>query len=299
MRLTNECNFFSQPHSIFIPQHESVMKIKNKYSFKDGNQIWRILLSTTEKVIVETRDTNKKEAFYNCLDLNTGKKIFKGLQLDEKYWIGVETIYKDIIFFHKYTKPDMPGHQQVIAFDINTQKVLWTNEDYSFLFVVDDKVFCFVQQFEGRKYFTLDLMTGELIKELDITEEEIIRLNDIYENEKKYSNYIFPERFDSQTVDNPKVASLIEQHTKEVEIVGDIEYAFSKDALIFNLHHKIIGDSLMNKLFTYDLSSGKKIYEEILDADANGFVPDSFFIYKNLLFILKEKSVLLVCEIIN
>ena len=92
---------------------------------------------------------------------------------------------------------------------------------------------------------------------------------------------------------------MIEQHTKEVEIVGDIEYAFSKDALIFNLHHKIIGDSLMNKLFTYDLSSGKKIYEEILDADANGFVPDSFFIYKNLLFILKEKSVLLVCEIIN
>ena len=51
--------------------------------------------------------------------------------------------------------------------------------------------------------------------------------------------------------------------------------------------------------FVYDLNSGKKIYDEILDAAANGYVPDSFFIYKELLFILKEKSVLIVCEIIN
>ncbi|HUX92187.1 MAG TPA: DUF4905 domain-containing protein, partial [Ignavibacteriaceae bacterium] len=93
------------------------MKIKKEYEYSNRRQIWRLIPTDSGKIIIEDRNVETKEAFFNCLDIYTGKKKFSNLQLDEKYWIGIETIYKDIIFFHKYLKPDMPGHIGIIAYD--------------------------------------------------------------------------------------------------------------------------------------------------------------------------------------
>src|SRR4030042_2793115 len=153
------------------------MKIKKRYSFKDENQIWRVLLSDSDKLIIETRDTDMKQAYFNCLDFFSGRSIFKGYQLDEKYWIGIEALYRDVIFFHKFVKPNMPEHKQIIAFDIKMQNVLWQNDDYRFLFVLEDRIYCFTRQFDEKNYFVLDYVTGRLIKEENVDEQEINRLN--------------------------------------------------------------------------------------------------------------------------
>ena len=76
-------------------------KISKTYSFTNKKQIWRLLLTKSDKLIIETRDTENKEVFFTCLDAFTGEPVFKNLQMDEKFWIGIETTYKDIIFFHK------------------------------------------------------------------------------------------------------------------------------------------------------------------------------------------------------
>ena len=55
----------------------------------------------------------------------------------------------------------------------------------------------------------------------------------------------------------------------------------------------------MNKFYVFDMNNRKEIFTEILNADVNAYVPDSFFVYKNLILLLKEKSKLIVCEIIK
>ncbi len=142
------------------------MKIKKKYSYTNNRQIWRLLPTSTGKLIIEDRDTQNKEVFFNCLEINSGKKIFANLQLEEKFWIGIETIFEDIIIFHKFAKPDMPGHSSIIAFDINSQKVIWQNEDLTFLFVHDQNIFVYKQRFEDRLYFSLNISSGEIIEEI-------------------------------------------------------------------------------------------------------------------------------------
>jgi hypothetical protein len=137
------------------------MNIKKLYSYSNKKQIWRLLPTDTNKLIIEERDLDKKQVFFNCLQSDTGIKIFKNFQLDEKFWIGIETIYKDVIFFHKFTKPDMPAHKGIIVFDINNQKILWQNDELNFLFVSDDKLFCFQQNFENQNYSSLDFKTGK------------------------------------------------------------------------------------------------------------------------------------------
>ena len=98
------------------------MDIKRIYSFSNNRQIWRLIPTATEKLIIEERDTENKEVFFNCLEISSGVKIFSELQLEEKFWVGIEAVNNDIIYFHKFVKPDMPRHQGIIAFDIEIKK---------------------------------------------------------------------------------------------------------------------------------------------------------------------------------
>ena len=112
------------------------MKIKKKYTHDNGRPIWRIIPTETGKLIIEEREKDNKQVYFNCLEIESGKKIFKNFQLEEKFWIGIEAVYNDVIYFHKFVKPDMPQHVGIIALDLGGKKILWENFSNSFLFMI-------------------------------------------------------------------------------------------------------------------------------------------------------------------
>jgi hypothetical protein len=138
------------------------MKIKKEYTFTNKQQIWRLLPTTTNKLLIEERDPEFKEVFFSCIDIKTGRKFFNKQMIEEKFWIGVEKVYKDLIFFHKFKKPDMPGKKGIIAFDILKKEILWKNEDLIFLFAYDMMKFFLLKKSlleeSNRKYFKLDYL---------------------------------------------------------------------------------------------------------------------------------------------
>ena len=274
------------------------MKIQNLYTFKNNKQIWRLLLTSSDKLLIETRDTENKEVHFSCLDAFTGKPVFENLQIEEKFWIGVETTYKDLIFFHKFAKPDMPGHKEIIAFDINTQKVLWKTDEYAFLFIYNERVYCFKQLFEGQKFFALDYKTGKLVEELKSDYERIDDLSSKSEIENHYDDYLFPIKYSDELAESEDVQNIIKEKTIGTQITGDIEYNIYENILLMNFYNKVFEGSLINKFFAVHVESKKELLNIVLNSDANAFVPDSFFIYKNLLFLLKGKKEVLVCSII-
>lgn len=273
------------------------MKIKKQYTFKNGRQIWRLLLTSSDKLLIETRDTENKEVQFSCLDAFTGKPVFENLQLEEKFWIGIETTYKDIIFFHKFAKPDMPGHKEIIAFDINTQKVLWQTNEYAFLFIYNNRVYCFKQMFEGQKFFGLDYKTGELVEELESDYEEIDNLSSQSELENHYDDYLFPIQYSEEYIESENVRTIIAEKVKDADISGDIEYNTYEEILLANYHSKKSDGILTNNFFATDIDNKKELFNIVLNSDANAYVPDSFFVFKNLLFLLKGKNEVLVCSI--
>ena len=273
------------------------MKIENLYTFKNEKQIWRLLLTTSDKLLIETRDTDNKEVFFSCLDANTGKPIFENFQLDEIFWIGIETTYKEVIFFHKFAKPDMPGHKEIIALDLNTQKILWQTDEYAFLFIYDEKVYSFKQLFEGQKFFSLNYKTGELIEELESDYSRIDDLSGKSEIENHYDDYIFPLKYSDEFIDNEEIRNIINEKTSGAKVTGDVEYNIYENLLLMNFHNKVLEGTLENKFWAVDIKSKNELFEVILNSDANAFVPDSFFIYKNLLFLLKGKKEVVVCRI--
>lgn len=273
------------------------MKIKKKYSFKDGHQIWRLLVTDTEKLLIESRNTDQKEAFFTCLDLFSGEAIFTDHQFSEKYWLGIETINKDKIFIHTFAKPDMPGHRGLTVFDLNSQKVVWENKEYAFLFIFEEKVYTYQERFEGRRFFTLDINTGEFIEDIGENSDEINLLREKVESEKDYSNYLFPEPFLNVNLDS-NVSEIINNTTGKLELVGYVEYTIFDKLLLLSYHIRSSDKNISNTFVAFNIDKKKKIFSKVLNKKVNAFAPDSFFVYRDLLLIVKEKTEVEVYKLI-
>ena len=267
-------------------------KIKKEFSFTTDRQIWRLIPTNTNKLIVEDRDKNTKEAFFNCLDICNSKIIFKNFQIEDNFWIGIETVYNDIIFFHKYLKPDMPMHSGLIAYDINSKKVIWKNDEYNFLFINDSKVYTFKNKFEGREYVVLDFKTGDILEKHEDDSEKINILREYELSKNNFKEYLFP-----QTVDLSGSYSFIDILNElriEKVITGKIDFIEHKDLLFISFHEILSNGKLKNIFRAVEISSKKIILEEILDNETKLFIPESFFVRNNLVFLIKEKVKLII-----
>lgn len=273
------------------------MKIKKLYTYKSEQQIWRILLTDFNWFVVETRDVDSREVFFNCVDIETGKPLFKDFQFDEKSWIGIETIHKDVIFFHKYGKPDMPRHKEIICFEMSTQKILWRNEFLTYLFVYNNQVVASVENFEGMHFYALDYRTGEVVADYGENALQINQLRNLADEEKDYSLYKFPDRLTKDLIRQIEGDTVIKDVVLNLDISGDVEYTSYNDLFLMNYHRRIKGGILKNQFTAIDLEKNKIIFEEILNPETEKIIPDCFFVYSNILFLLKEKNQIIICRI--
>ncbi len=273
------------------------MKIQKEYSFFNGRQIWRLIPTESAKIIIEERNVETKEVFFNCLDINTGENILSNLQLEEKFWIGIETVYKDIIYFHKYIKPDMPRHKGITAYDMITKKVLWNNEDYTFLFVSQNKLYTYQELFEGRQFYSIDYRNGNVVEDL---KEDAAKINELREEtiqQQNYEGYYFTEYFDRNLEADADVLNLVEEIKSHYVITGKIEFIKINNLLLLSFYEISDGGYFDNIFLAIDISNKKIILEEKLNTHVKAFIPDSFFVKDNLIFLLKEKEKLDVCSI--
>jgi hypothetical protein len=271
------------------------MKLKKLYKYDNGKQIWRILPTTNKKIVVEERDTKTKEVFFSCLDIESGKKILNAYQLEEKNWIGIETVYNDLIFFHKYAKPDMPMHKGIFAFDIFSKSILWQNDNYVFAFVYEDKVYCYQQRFENRIFFSLDYLTGNIIQDFGNDVSMLNQLKEKIDEEFWQQNYLFPEHFnrnDSITEDHQKyILKVLDENVVKGEV------SFMKIKNLFCLIIMKYQNKYFNIFFSIDLKN-KILLKESLDKNLVNLMPESFFVKDNFLFLIVDKTKLFVYQII-
>lgn len=272
--------------------------LKKNYSFKTNRTIWRIIPAESNLLVIEERDTNSREVFFNVLTLDEGKIILNGFQLEEKYWVGIESVYKDIIFFHKFKKPDLPGHRGIYAFDIQKKKIIWQNDDLLFSFVKDEMVYAYQQTFDGRKYFIIKVFTGEVIREFENDFSDLNRLREDAAMSNFANTFLFPQSYKGE-FDNSNFENLINHLTSEFKVEGTVNWLSKEDLVMFNYHEQNSHGTFNNYFKVYNSDKSKYILKETLNAKSKNLVPDSFFVIGNLLFLLIEKNRLVVYEIMQ
>jgi hypothetical protein len=273
------------------------MKLKKLYKHHNGKQIWRILPTANNKIVLEERDAKTKEVFFSCLEIESGRKLFSELQLEEKNWIGIESIYNDLIYFHVYRKPDMPAHKSIIAFDIPSQTILWQNENYVFSFVYSDKVFCYQQRFESRVFFALDYLTGTVVEDFGIDVTVINQIREKADEEFWKQNYLFPENFIRTKTGDEEYQKFLQQILLNNVVKGEVSYLKIIDLLLFHYHEISKTNTLNNIFVAVDLSKNKILLKETLDKNLVNLMPESFFVKDNFLFLIVDKTKLFVYKI--
>jgi len=275
------------------------MKLKKNYRFDNKRQIWRIIPTKAGKLIIEEREHEIKQAYFHCLTLDSGKKILSNFQLDDKFWVGVEAVHDDIIFFHKFAKPDMPKHRGIFAFDLAKKEIIWQNPELIFLFLLNGKLYAYKEKFEGRNYYSIDTISGEIIEEIGEDSASINNLRNQSRIEENDSGYLFPEIFEVDSAADIRVNNVINFLKNHLVISGKIEFILKKELMMISFH-EVNSKGTFNNLFkAVDLSTGKYILEEVINKETNLFLTDSFFVKDNLLFLLYGKTRLEVYKIIN
>ena len=272
--------------------------IKKQYSFTNNRIIWRLIPSESGYLVIEERDLNTREVFFNCLKTTDGKILFKNFQLDEKYWIGIESVHRNTIFFHKFRKPDMPGHIGIYAFDLLSKKLTWQNDDLIFLLAKDDKVFTYQATFEGRQYYLLDSLTGKIIKDLGSEFNEIKKLREESIQNDFVNSFLFPKTF-SPNEANSDIVAIFNKLSADRKISGIINWLKLNDFLMFNYHEENNNGTFNNYFKIFDSVKNKIVLNETLNSKSKKMIFESFFIIGDLLFLLVEKQRLVVYRIMQ
>lgn len=275
------------------------MKLKKKYRFDNKRQIWRIIPTNSGKLVIEEREPEQKQVYFHCIELTSGKKILQDFQLDDKFWVGIESVKDDYIYFHKFAKPDMPKHKGIFAFDIKTKKIFWENSNLTFQFMFRDKMYAYVEEFGGKKFFALNLQDGTVEDELGDNPLLINELRDQSIADNIPAGYLFPEVFSSDSLIENNTFDLISSLKTDFMISGQIEYLL-KNGLLMMSFHTVNEKGKLNNIFkAVDLSGRKYILEEVLNKDTSLFFTDSFFVKDDFLFLLFGKTRLEVYNIIS
>jgi hypothetical protein len=282
------------------------MKLKKNYRFDNKRQIWRIIPTKAGKLIIEEREPEKKQAYFHCLALDSGKKILKNFQLPdkpgqvtEKFWVSIEAVQDDTIFFHKFAKPDMPKHKGIFAFDIKRQNIIWENPELIFLFLLKEKLYAFKEKFEGRNYYAINPLNGEIIEEIGEDYEVINNLRNESIIEEDSKGYLFPEVFEADLEVDIRVNDFIKSLRNDFVISGKIESILKNELLMMSFHEASSKGTLNNLFKAVDLSTGKYILEETINKETSLYLTDSFFVIDDFLFLLFGKTRLEVYKIIN
>jgi len=275
------------------------MKLKKNYKFDNKRQIWRIIPTNDGKLVIEERELENKQTFFHTLSLDSGKKILSNFQLEDKFWVGIEAVRNDMIYFHKFAKPDMPKHKGIFAFEINSRKIIWENPELIYQFIFQNKLYANIEKFEGKNYFALDLSNGEILDELDNNYQLINELREKSIEDENNAGYLFPEAFEAEQVIDIGAKEFLNSLRNNFIISGNVEYILKNNLLMFSFHETNSKGSLNNLFKAVDLSTGKYILEEVINKETTLFFTDSFFVKDEQLFLLFGKSRLVVYRIVN
>lgn len=271
-------------------------RLEPAWRYSANGVLWRILFSTTGKIVGEVRKEEEKEASFFCLDEQTGSILWEGLTLEEPWWVGIDGIHGDTAFLHEFEKPDLPEHKKIRAVDLVTGKELWRNDDLTFWFAFRKRVYAYKNRFDRRAGYVLDASSGELMETHEEGVESLSLVRSLAQQEGEQEGLRFPQVYDAVS-EETHVNSLIHAATKNRLVSGNIEYLKAGEYLFMNYHapgRSSDADKPMleNRLHVFEFPAGNPVFSDILADKATAPAPDSFFVKEDRLFFVKDKHIL-------
>jgi len=261
------------------------------WEYHSDGILWHVRSTNVGVVLCEERDHAQKSVTFAALAHSSGKVLWKKKFDGRLWWTGIEAIHDDILFLHGYQNPELPYHQGITAVDLLSGACLWERAEIRFEGVLGDAVVGMTQLDGGERVESLKLRTGEPIH---IDELEIGSRRDATEPEDP--EFLLPVSIEELGEERPSVASLVRARCVGLKIEGDLQVRVEGNHVAFGYHELVSSAAqpmFRTTLMVLDSMHGTMNYQCILDAATPRLVPALFFIHRQMMFAIQERSTLL------
>lgn len=287
---------------MWFPDQKKGGVLRPQWRYRARGAIWRIIPTDSGKFVGEERDVEKKETTFFCVSQRSGEVLWQNVTFPERWWIGIETVHRDVVLLHGFATPDLPEHKGLIAIDLLTGTHLWTNEECKFIIAGGESVF--VSRGEaagGEAVLEMEYRTGAT---LHFWGDNIQAVRDAKDRISRplYDAAEFPVPLESLDDDDVDAADLVRRHCADKSIVGRVELLDHSRAVVVNYYERLNKEEetvlrLKNTLAVLGRESGDLLFRETLDEDVPGTAPDSFFVYRDTLYYIKDRHTLTAVRI--
>ena len=266
-------------------------KLSPRWQYDVSGVVWRLFPTGSGYLVGEERELAGKTASFFCLDQMTGSVRWEKVTFEERWWIGIEAVHGTTILLHGFATPDLPEHKSIIAIDLLSGAMLWSNADAKYLGVGGEFVYAALDSLERRRVIELDSRTGAVRRAGDAV--EILKNVNASAMPPVKDSPGFPVAMDYAAATS--TYSAVRQYCRGKNIIGAVEILdHDNHVLIFNCHEKVDARNpsdaaLRNVLQVVDRKSGEILFGDVLDSSAAAFVPDSFFVQHNMLYYIKDR----------
>lgn len=260
--------------------------MKPAWTYEVDGLLWRLVPSGSGKLVGEVRDISKKTTSFFCLNQLTGEVLWEGLTVLDRWWVGIEAVHGDTIFFHGFSTPEMPEHKGIVAVALRSGETLWQNQDMTFVSVEDYILHTSVKSLKGKMSYKVECLTG-VIRESMMDDSDLSKLEGLHSSSTVEGGIEFPSTLES--------VETLKNHFNVDALVGDVEGVEHGNLLIFSVHERF-GDTsgdrhrLRNTLKVLDQTTNDTLFTSVLNADTAGIVPESFFVQHDILYFVQGRN---------
>lgn len=295
-------------------------RLKPLWQFtKPNGWIWRALFVGDDYLIGEFRQSGARKASFFLLNAQTGALLWDNFILTDAaqkpigdgWWVGMETVYKGLVYFHGYYSPNVPEHLGIWAIEPSTKTLKWVRPDLGYLCITHGKMVALrnvlVEGYAERSFLSLDPLTGEVIDNFGQNAQEVNRLRDAAPNLLSEQEVNLPEQVAESSPKFREVAALAQDATQASRVIGAFDVLTHQELTLIGYHEqtnqmvtnqagaKVLG--LNYKFFVLD-SKKNVIYSDVLGALMSGLLVDGFFVRRNRLYYVKERGTLCAIDLL-
>lgn len=269
-------------------------RLKPEWTYTADGMLWRLFCARGGRLVGECRDQERKTATFFCLDERTGLPLWKDLQLEEGWWVGIEAVFGETLILHSYAKPDMPQHRGIRAFDVATGTPTWSNDESTFWFGVNDRLYGYRDLFEKRVAYEFDLTSGSVLRTFEESLQELNVLRAEASENQDHAGVVLPEPLDRETL-SADVQSLLDKALRGAAPAGNVDVVQSKDIVAFSYylaahHERNERPTFENHLCVFRIPGKVRLFSGVINENLAFPVPDTFFIRGSRLLFLKNQQ---------
>ncbi len=291
------------------------------WSFQKQGTIWLSQFLANGNLIVEHRTgarravlTERKVRFLS-LDATTGKPLWEnfmlkdeqGNEIGEGWWVGLELVYDNLFYLHGYVAPRIPEHRGLWAFDATSASLVWKDESIGFVAHAANELLVYrpvdSDAFAERRYFILDALTGEKLRDVSTVEADTFR--DQSQDFAAAQGVALPTRHNNFSPDFERVKSLAEKATSAKNVIAGYDCIELGTTIVLGYHEQtekmvLTQNGAPIKALSYTLfvlEAGEVVYRDTLGEAMSGLLTDGFFVRKNRLYYTKHQDTLVAFDL--